>query len=164
MTGCPRENDCFAMPVDSFASAEFDFEKNLAMFDKRAVFNEIERDLEQSGAPSSSKPTCAMSSVTRSADAKYRCDENVLPTNKTTYRQIAVVGNCDNVAREYVTDSGLVIPSVLPVLRAKLFELSDRIGFNSQRRIEMVGRSTAEMVLQLLGGGNRFETLSWICM
>jgi enhancer of mRNA-decapping protein 3 len=151
---CIRENDCFSMPVDSFASDEFDFEKNLAMFDKRAVFDEIERKLEQnSGVPS--KQSNAANSV-RPAEVKYRCDENVLPTLKTTYRQITVSatgGAC--VSREYVTDSGLVIPSVQPALRDRLFQLAEQSGYTSERRTEMIGRSAAEMVLQLLGGGSR---------
>lgn len=145
------------MPVDSFVSDEFDFEKNLAMFDKRAVFDEIERDLEHSsGAPSKQSNTA---SSARPTEVKYRCDENVLPTDKTTYRQITVSGAGDtSMSREYVTDSGLVIPGVQPALRDRLFQLAVQSGYTSERRIEMAGRSAAEMVLQLLGGGSRYKT------
>jgi enhancer of mRNA-decapping protein 3 len=156
---CIRENDCFSMPVDSFVSDEFDFEKNLAMFDKRAVFDEIERDLEQFGGVPS-KQSYATNSV-RPAEVKYRCDENVLPTLKTTYRQITVSQTGEaSISREYVTDSGLVIPGVQTALRDQLFQLAEQSGYASERRIEMAGRSAAEMVLQLLGGGSRYEKCS----
>lgn len=36
-----RNEACFGSPLDSSISKDFDFEKNLALFDKQAVFDEI---------------------------------------------------------------------------------------------------------------------------
>jgi len=152
--GVFKEEDCFAVPIDSIVDDEFDFEKNLALFDKRAVFDKIERQRELAG---STTPTATGSSSPRPTGAKYRCDENVLPSKKAVYRQILVSNPTNQVtACEYVTDSGLVIPSVQPAVRNSLIAAAVRNGFDRGRQIEMVGRSAAEMVLQLLGGGNRY--------
>jgi len=157
-----EEEDCFAVSVDSFVDDEFDFEKNLALFDKRAVFDKIDRKRELAGSTTPTSAAAVGSSSPRPADAKYRCDENVLPRRKAVYRQILVSNAADTTAAaavtsvEYVTDSGLVVPSVQPALRSRLITAAVRSGFDRGRQIEMVGRSAAEMVLQLLGGGNRY--------
>ena len=83
MEGPPRgrktREDCFSAPTDSFLD-EFDFEKNLALFDKQAVFEEIEKEIEEMGYPKIIRPT--------NQPAKYRCDENVLQSEPVVYRQI----------------------------------------------------------------------------
>lgn len=154
-----REEDCFAVPVDSIVDDEFDFEKNLALFDKRAVFDKIDRQRESAGSTTPTASAAAGSSSPRPANAKYRCDENILPSRKAVYRQILVNNPVTDVVTgcEYVTDSGLVVPSVDPVVRNRLFDAAERNGFDRHRQTEMVGRSAAEMVLQLLGGGSRYS-------
>jgi enhancer of mRNA-decapping protein 3 len=57
---------------------EFDFEKNLALFDKKAVFEEIENNNPEVIRVGDKKPT------------KYRHDENVLQSKPTTFQQIKV--------------------------------------------------------------------------
>jgi len=158
-----KEEDCFAVPVDSIVD-DFDFEKNLALFDKRAVFDKIEQQRERAGsATPTASAAAASSSSPRPADAKYRCDENVLPRRKAVYRQILVSNSTDVVTScEYVTDSGLIVPSVQPAVRNRLIAAGVRSGFDRGRQIEMVGRSAAEMVLQLLGGGSRYECSAFV--
>jgi len=154
--GACREEDCFAVPINSIVDDEFDFEKNLALFDKRAIFDKIEQQRELTGSTTPTSQAAVGSSSPRPADGKYRCDENVLPRSKAVYRQILVSKPNDTAtACEYVTDSGLVVPSVQPALRNRLLALAKRTGYDESRQTEMVGRSAAEMVLQLLGGGNR---------
>lgn len=153
-----KEEDCFAVPIDSIVDDEFDFEKNLALFDKRAVFDRIERQRDIAGSTTPTSLAATGCSSPHLTDAKYRCDENVLPSNKAVYRQILVSNSTDVVtACEYVTDSGLVVPSVQQPLRNRLMDAAERNGFDRGRQVEMVGRSAAEMVLQLLGGGNRSD-------
>jgi enhancer of mRNA-decapping protein 3 len=36
-----KDDACFGTPVERYMDEEFDFEKNLALFDKRAVFQEL---------------------------------------------------------------------------------------------------------------------------
>lgn len=133
--------DCFSAPVDSILD-DFDFEKNLALFDKKAVYEEIE-----SGSPDSVF-------VTEKKMTKYRCDENVLQSKPVTFQQIKVP---KDYGVSYATDTGLVVPSIDYDLRNKLFDIGEACGFSAERRLEMIGRSAAEMVLQLLGGGSRLN-------
>lgn len=146
----PRE-DCFSAPVDSILDdGEFDFEKNLAMFDKQAVFDEIENN---------GYPGMVVRAIERGHEAKFKNDENVLQSKPTVYNQIRVHNGGAGISnKEYVTDSGLVVPSISYEVRCKLISLAEQYGLSPERQIEMVGRSAAEMVLQLLGGSNRYVT------
>jgi enhancer of mRNA-decapping protein 3 len=71
---------------------EFDFQKNLALFDKQAVFEEIENSMKPDivRTAQGQKPT------------KYRHDENVIPSGPISYRQIEVKSEFMG-ANEYVT-------------------------------------------------------------
>ncbi|XP_064646915.1 enhancer of mRNA-decapping protein 3-like [Lineus longissimus] len=142
----PRE-DTFSAPVDGFME-EFDFEKNLALFDKQAVFEEIEN---------SQKPDVVRTAQSQTQrPAKYRHDENVIPSGPVCYRQIDVKSEFRG-PREYVTDLGLVVPSITKMLKSKIFTSAERFGFTAQRLTETIGRSAAEMALQLSGGKNRLN-------
>lgn len=70
--------DCFSAPSESYLQ-DFDFEKNLALFDKKAVFEEIE-----SANPELTKV------MDNKKPQKYRCDENVLQSAPVVYKQIKV--------------------------------------------------------------------------
>ncbi len=52
-------------------------------------------------------------------------------------------------------DSGLVVPTITYEVRSRLFEIADSKGFTATRRLDLIGRSTSEMVLQLIGGSHR---------
>ncbi|XP_062569542.1 enhancer of mRNA-decapping protein 3-like [Saccostrea cucullata] len=136
--------DCFSAPSESYLQ-DFDFEKNLALFDKKAVFEEIE-----SANPELTKV------VETKKPQKYRCDENVLQSAPVVYQQIKVPKAIPS-NNSFVTDSGLVVPSISYDWRKKLFETAEKLGFKRERQIEMVGRSACEMVLQLLGGSTRLN-------
>ncbi|CAC5413803.1 EDC3 [Mytilus coruscus] len=139
-----RDDCCFSAPTQS-CMAEFDFEKNLALFDKKAVFQEIENsgpEIIRANEPK--KPL------------KYRHDENVLETKKSVLQQIKVP-NGHGMSQLFVTDTGLVVPGISPDLRSRLFSTAEKFGFTQERQIEMVGRSASEMVLQLLGGPHRLN-------
>ncbi|XP_046543062.1 enhancer of mRNA-decapping protein 3-like [Haliotis rubra] len=137
----PRE-DCFSAPVESFLSKEFDFEKNLALFDKKAVFEEIENQFPE------------VVRVTDKKGEKYRCDENVLQSGPVQLSQIHVPASGGG---DFVTDAGLVVPSITYQLRNKILSTAEQCGLSVDRQIEMVGRSASEMVLQLLGGSHRLN-------
>ena len=82
-------DDWFSAPAYSILD-DFDFEKNLALFDKQAVFEEIETQ----GYPKIVRPSST------NQPAKYKCDENVLQSTPVIYRQIEVP--CATVC-QYVT-------------------------------------------------------------
>lgn len=67
-----------------------------------------------------------------SGRGKYRHDENVIVSKPTTLRQIIVPVSDE---REYVTDDGLVIPSITVDLHRQLIGAADRLGISWERRV-----------------------------
>ncbi|XP_011299816.1 enhancer of mRNA-decapping protein 3 [Fopius arisanus] len=137
-----RDEQAFGTPIDQSLSQDFDFEKNLALFNKEAVWQEI----------NSSKPDVLRQSENNRGT--YRHDENILVSKPTTLRQIVVPLSHE---REYVTDDGLVIPSITLELHRQLMGAADRLGISWERRVELLGRAGAEIILQLLGGAHRLN-------
>ena len=89
--GTQSREDCFSAPVDTFIG-DFDFEKNLALFDKKAVFQEIEN----------THPNI-IKAAEKKAPTKYKCDENVLHTAPVVFRQIKLPQQNNGDRVEYVT-------------------------------------------------------------
>uniref|UniRef100_A0A224YWS9 Enhancer of mRNA-decapping protein 3 n=1 Tax=Rhipicephalus zambeziensis TaxID=60191 RepID=A0A224YWS9_9ACAR len=152
-----RDDACFNAPVDATVlEQDFDFEKNLALFDKRAVFSEIDAAL--------SRPTlCSDYSAQTSKSGahmvgtppSYRCDENILGGSAMeSMCRIRVPGKQE---MNYVTDTGLLVPSVSLQLRQQILEAAVQCGYSAERQLEMLGRAASEMVLQLLGGCRRLN-------
>lgn len=84
----------------------------------------------------------------------FRHDENILTGAPTVYRQITVP---KSDVCEYVTDNGLIIPSISYSLRSKLFAIADKYGLTWERRVELMGRCATELSLQLVGGAHRLS-------
>ncbi|XP_072755611.1 enhancer of mRNA-decapping protein 3 [Anoplolepis gracilipes] len=140
-----RDEHTFGTPIDQSLQQDFDFEKNLALFNKEAVWQEI----------NSLKPDIVRQSESnRGTTAIYRPDENILVSEPTVLRQIVVP--CPN-EKEYVTDNGLVIPSITLNLHRQLIGAADRLGISWERRVELLGRAGTELILQLLGGSHRLN-------
>ncbi|KAK2589052.1 hypothetical protein KPH14_001889 [Odynerus spinipes] len=140
-----RDENTFGTPIDQSLNQDFDFEKNLALFNKEAVWQEI----------NSLKPDIVRQSENnRGSGGKYRHDENVIVSEPTAFRQIVVPSAGE---KEYVTDDGLVIPSITLDLHRQLIGAADRLGISWERRVELLGRAGAEIILQLLGGGHRLN-------
>lgn len=137
-----NREDCFSAPSESFLK-EFDFEKNLALFDKKAFFQEMENSLPE-----------VIRANDRKQPSKYRHDENILESGPVVLCKIKVPCFSD---KEYVTDSGLIVPCISYDLRSRLFSTAEEFGFSKSRRLETVGRSTTEMILQLVGGSHRLN-------
>ncbi|XP_014471538.1 PREDICTED: enhancer of mRNA-decapping protein 3 isoform X2 [Dinoponera quadriceps] len=140
-----RDEHTFGTPIDQSLNQDFDFEKNLALFNKEAVWQEI----------NSLKPDIVRQSESnRGTTAIYRPDENILVSEPTMLHQIVVP--CPS-EKEYVTDNGLVIPSITLNLHRQLIGAADRLGISWERRVELLGRAGAELILQLLGGSHRLN-------
>lgn len=89
-----RDDACFNAPVDSeLLDTDFDFEKNLALFDKQKVFDEI-------NALSKFDHVKLVDCNKRGSSAKYRHDENILSGFVSVSRQISVPCKAE---KEYVT-------------------------------------------------------------
>ncbi|KAF3854984.1 hypothetical protein F7725_023039 [Dissostichus mawsoni] len=141
----PRDDECFGEATDGL-DTDFDFEGNLALFDKAAVFSEIDISERRNGARSRGTPL-------DQTPTRYRHDENILEAKPVVYRQITVP---QPGAKEYCTDSGLVVPSISYELHQRLLSIAERHGLSLERRLEMTGVCATQMALTLLGGPNRF--------
>lgn len=130
---------------------DFDFEANLAMFDKDREMQEIEAEL-------TNKPDIVrlVHSNVRQPEPKYRNDENVLGTSAPEYRQI-VTGEEEVGDKYFVTDSGLVVPSISLQLRERLAASVENHGIGLARLAEMMGRAATELAIHLLGGQHRLN-------
>ncbi|CAL1546732.1 unnamed protein product [Lymnaea stagnalis] len=140
-----RNSECFSAPTDSFLH-EFDFESNLALFNKKEVFQEIE-----SGFPE-------LSLDPDPSEQKYRHDENILQPGESNVpvmkQEIQVPGPKSEL---YYTDTGLVVPSISLELRDKLCEAASLCGLTYTRQLEAFGRAASEMVIHLIGGSHRIH-------
>ncbi|XP_037781740.1 enhancer of mRNA-decapping protein 3-like [Penaeus monodon] len=139
-----RDETTFGTPIDDdMLSTEFDFEKNLALFDKQAVIEEIQ----------SLKPD-VVRQADRYTEKKYRCDENVLPSKAPAKKQITVPtsGAAEVI---YANDCGLLVPSVSSELRAELLSTANQHGLTHSRQLEIIGRAATEVILSLSGGNHR---------
>eukprot|EP00062_Callorhinchus_milii_P002656 gi/632939021/ref/XP_007907332.1/ PREDICTED: enhancer of mRNA-decapping protein 3 [Callorhinchus milii] len=141
-----KDDECFGDGIEEILDTDFDFEGNLALFDKAAVFEEIDTFERQNGARSRGTPS--------EKQARYRHDENILESEPIVYRQITVPQHC---GKEYCTDSGLVVPSISYELHKKLLTTAERHGLSLERRLEMTGVCASQMALTLLGGPNRLN-------
>lgn len=138
-----KDEECFGSPLDHRIKGDFDFEKNLALFDKQALWDEL----------NSQRPD-VVRNVDNKKVTKYRHDENIIATQPTSSRQI-IVPKQDFC--EYVTDDGLIIPCISRNLRKKLFDAAERAGLSWEKRIELFGTAAAEIAIQLIGGGHRLN-------
>lgn len=147
-----HKNSAFGTPVDDpMMDEDFDFEKNLALFDKQAIWDEIDA-IQQ-------KPDLVRQTVS-SAKKKYRHDENVLSSEPTQYRQIElepsiIPGSTQQPTAEYLTDEDLVIPSIPRSTRNLVQQLAENHGLGADRQNDLLARGAAEIALQLLGGSRR---------
>lgn len=88
-----RDDECFGDGMDDGLDTDFDFEGNLALFDKAAVFSEIDISERRNGARSRGTPQ-------DQTPSRYRHDENILEAKPIVYRQITVP---QPGAKEYCT-------------------------------------------------------------
>nr|XP_033775364.1 enhancer of mRNA-decapping protein 3 [Geotrypetes seraphini] len=141
-----KDDECFGDDIDEILDTDFDFEGNLALFDKAAVFEEIETYERRSGTRSRGTPN--------EKPSRYRHDENILESEPIVYRRIVVP---QQTSKEYCTDAGLVVPSISYELHKKLLAVAEKHGLTVERRLEMTGVCASQMALTLLGGPNRLN-------
>ncbi|KAJ8717543.1 hypothetical protein PYW07_005473 [Mythimna separata] len=138
-----RNEACFGELNDAELDNDFDFEGNLALFNKRALWEELRN---------AHKPD-----VVRHADdvGKFRHDENVLGPAPAPRRAIVVPEHLRADA-DYVTDDGLSVPAVQARLRAQLWGALERRGLRAQAHT-LLARAAADVALRLVGGGRRLD-------
>ncbi|XP_063782442.1 enhancer of mRNA-decapping protein 3 isoform X2 [Pseudophryne corroboree] len=143
-----RDDECFGEDLEEIPDTDFDFEGNLALFDKAAVFEEIDTHERRGAGGARSRGTPSERPPT------YRHDENILESEPIVYRRIIVP---QPGGKEYCTDSGLVVPSISYGLHKKLLSVAEKHGLSVEKRLEMSGVCASQMALTLLGGPNRLN-------
>uniref|UniRef100_W5NBJ0 Enhancer of mRNA-decapping protein 3 n=1 Tax=Lepisosteus oculatus TaxID=7918 RepID=W5NBJ0_LEPOC len=93
-----KDDECFGDGMEDSLDTDFDFEGNLALFDKAAVFSQIETSERRNGARSRGTPN-------ERTPSRYRHDENILEAEPIVYRQITVP---QHGGKEYCTVTGCV--------------------------------------------------------
>ena len=89
-------------------------------------------------------------------EEKYRCDQMILQHNNSpiNYEQILLP---IPTTKKYLTDEGLIIPSINEQFRTRLYHISEQYGFTLDQRIESMGHCINDMCLHLLGGTQRLS-------
>lgn len=77
-----KDDECFGEGTDEGLDTDFDFEANLALFDKAAVFSKIDGIKGNKAQHHSTQ--------TEQKPQSYRHDENILERKPVIYRQIKV--------------------------------------------------------------------------
>lgn len=140
-----EKNIAFGTPVDDpVMDKDFDFEGNLALFDKRAIWDKIDAN---------QKPD-VVRQTGHINKKNYRHDENILISKPMGFRQIKTK---QAGASEYVTDDGIIIPTISLSLRARIQLQAEVFGLKWERQCDMLSRSTVELALQMLGGARRLS-------
>lgn len=146
-----EKNLTFSTPVDDpLMDEDFDFEKNLALFDKQAIWDKIDAN---------QKPDLVRQTghINKKVMAKnYRHDENILAAKPTGYRQITLKDR-SAIAQEFVTDDGFIIPTITNEIRSRIQLQAEMFGFEWIRQCDLLSRSTVELCLQMLGGARRLS-------
>ncbi|KAI9555684.1 hypothetical protein GHT06_018199 [Daphnia sinensis] len=135
-----KDDVCFGTDVNM--EKDFDFETNLALFDKKTVMGEIQSGKQQGPPPGPGTRTVS----------NFRHDENVLETLPPTYRQIHLPSPS---TKEFLTDAGLVVPSASAELRKAMQDSMEKLGISIERRSESIARAVAEVALHFVGGPHR---------
>lgn len=146
------KSETFGTPVtDPEMDQDFDFETNLALFDKQAVWEKFNQ-------MNGGKPDLLQGSSRHQQQhqpvPKYRHDENILQSSPTQYRQIEVDYNS---SRDYVSDDGLIVPSIPLIVRNRLQTAAEAMGLTWERQIDILSRGACDTALQLLGGAPRLK-------
>eukprot|EP00096_Caligus_rogercresseyi_P012881 TRINITY_DN5555_c0_g1_i1.p1 TRINITY_DN5555_c0_g1~~TRINITY_DN5555_c0_g1_i1.p1 ORF type:complete len:461 (-),score=127.11 TRINITY_DN5555_c0_g1_i1:223-1605(-) len=137
-----RDEEAFGVNNGFDMNEEFDFEKNLALFDKRMIFSELDEKLRSSPKTNGN-----------SDSTKYRNDENVLNSSPAVYRQIIT-----KVAiSEYVTDSGLIVPAISLENRHKIIQSLEGLKLSWDKIVELFARASTDILLQTLGASHRLN-------
>ncbi|XP_030649365.1 enhancer of mRNA-decapping protein 3-like [Chanos chanos] len=143
-----RDEESLGKGRDEGLDAVFDFEGNLALFDKESVVSQIDGSERRGNATRSEVP------AKERTVSRYRREENVLETKPAVFRQITAP-QCGG--KEYFTDYGLLVPTVPYELYKSLLAAAERHGLTLERRLEMMGVCASQMALTLLGGPNRLN-------
>lgn len=141
-----KHNQTFGTSVDDpLLHEDFDFEGNLALFDKQAIWDSLE---------AGKKPDVVQHAVSAQQQKKYRHDENVIVSEPAEMRQIE---SLFEGSEDFVTDEGLIIPTIPAFVRMKIEICAQKCGLSMQRQLDMLARGATDLAILLLGGARRLN-------
>lgn len=141
------------MQPDDFSEEDFDFEGNLALFDKKEIFKEIDNEHIFGTKTTHQKPDLVRQLY--KPEEKYRHDENVLDGMLMQFRNVQLEFK---PKQEYTTEEpGIIIPSIPQSLRNRIQNLACDHGHSMERQNDFLARGAAELALNLLGGSRRLS-------
>lgn len=140
------------MQPDDFSEEDFDFEGNLALFDKKEIFKEIDNE-NIFGTKSNQKPDLVRQ--LHKPEEKYRHDENVIDSMLMQFRNVQLEFK---PKQEYTTEEpGIIIPSIPQSLRNRIQNLASDHGHTRERQNDFLARGASELAINLLGGSRRLS-------
>uniref|UniRef100_A0A0K8VBV8 Enhancer of mRNA-decapping protein 3 n=1 Tax=Bactrocera latifrons TaxID=174628 RepID=A0A0K8VBV8_BACLA len=143
-----KHSQTFGTSVDDpLIHEDFDFEGNLALFNKQAIWDIIE---------SEQKPDLVRQ--TSISMQKYRHDENILVSEPVRLRQIE---NIFDGSTDFVTDEGLIIPTIPSFVRAKIENLAEKEGLSLPRQLDILARGVTDLAILILGGARRLTPTNY---
>ncbi|XP_038211456.1 enhancer of mRNA-decapping protein 3 [Zerene cesonia] len=144
-----RNEACFGDAADPALADDFDFEGNLALFDKQALWEEM-----RTGARPDVVRAADEAAAAAAAAVRLRHDENVLGAAPPP-RATRLPGPC---AHEYATDEGRRVPAAGPRARRALWAALRRAGAGVlAAALQLAARAAADLALRLAGGARRLE-------
>lgn len=141
-----KHSQTFGTSVDDpLLHEDFDFEGNLALFDKQAIWDSLE---------AGKKPDVVQHAVSaqQQQQKKYRHDENIIVSEPAEMRQIE---SMFEGSEDFVTDEGLIIPTIPMFVRSKIEMCAQKCGLSLQRQLDLLARGTTDLAILLLGGARR---------
>ncbi|XP_047996968.1 enhancer of mRNA-decapping protein 3 isoform X2 [Leguminivora glycinivorella] len=151
-----RNEACFGSAALEAVDDDFDFEGNLALFDKEALWQQMRPDVVRVAA-AREELAAAAGAGAGEGGGKLRHDQNVLRGAPPDTAPVAVPPALRGV-RDYVTDSGTRLPSVCAALRARLWAALRRTDDETQHAARaLYARAAADVALKLVGGTRRLD-------
>ncbi|XP_006817169.1 enhancer of mRNA-decapping protein 3-like [Saccoglossus kowalevskii] len=141
-----KDMACFSAPIDDSYLAEFDFEYNLGLFDKAAVFEEINK--------TTSHDDITLEKLNKKKK-NYRFDENILQPDPCALKDIIVPPSTGQ--HYYKTANGSHIPVIASDLRSRIFSAAEKCGLSCEKRTELVGLAASQVAVANLGGASRLS-------
>lgn len=148
------KNHDLMQPDEEEIAEDFDFEGNLALFDKKEIFKEIDNE-NIFGFKSNVNHKPDLVRQLNKQEEKYRHDENILDSMLLQFKNVQLEFK---PKQEYTTDEPyIVIPSIPLGLRDRIQNLAHDHGYAIERQNDLLARGATELALNLLGGQRRLS-------
>ncbi|CAG7837534.1 unnamed protein product [Allacma fusca] len=130
-----KKDEAFEMTIDEIKAVEYNFEENLAKFDKLPAGN-LQKPVAVTKIP------------------HFKSSDTTLQANRTVD---SVKLRNSEPAKVFNTDTGVVIPAIDVNVRNRILNMAHEFGLTHQVTLEVFGRAVAQICLPLLGDPYRLS-------